>query len=246
MSLVSITSSSIDENDSPWCIRVSISQRSSTSVAIGTPVPCPPGKRNANADVHSLRRVSLTSRPMRSPGVGNGRAMRAFEHLAAACLGYEGARRVRVSSPGSVRFSPPCASSPLREARTGAIMPTSSHVGSMDTHGRGPVSAAISRAVVRLFSDHTGRGPTKARTTIDGDLVVVLLHDSMTHAEKTLVQAGKHAEVLQIRRTFQETMRPSLVEAVEGLTERTVVTFMSPNDIEPDAAAEIFVLDRAV
>ena len=127
-------------------------------------------------------------------------------------------------------------------------MPTSSHVGSTadDGHGRGPVSAAISRAVVRLFSDHTGRGPTKARTTIDGELVVVLLHDSMTHAEKTLVQAGKHAEVLQIRRTFQETMRPSLVEAVEGLTERTVVTFMSANDIEPDAAAEIFVMDRAV
>jgi uncharacterized protein YbcI len=125
-------------------------------------------------------------------------------------------------------------------------MPTSSPVGSMDAHGRGPVSAAISRAVVRLFSDHTGRGPTKARTTIDGELVVVLLHDSMTHAEKTLVQAGKHAEVLQIRRTFQETMRPSLIDAVEDLTERTVVTFMSANDIEPDAAAEIFVLDRAV
>ena len=40
-------------------------------------------------------------------------------------------------------------------------------------------------------------------------------------------------------------MRPSLVEAVEGLTERTVVTFMSANDIDPDAAAEIFVMDRA-
>jgi len=41
-------------------------------------------------------------------------------------------------------------------------------------------------------------------------------------------------------------MRPSLVEAVEGLTERNVVTFMSTNAIDPDAAAEIFVLDRAV
>src|SRR3954464_4322880 len=123
-------------------------------------------------------------------------------------------------------------------------MPTSSPVGSMDAPGRGPVSAAISRAVVRLFSEHTGRGPTKARTTIDGDLVVVLLHDSMTRAEKTLVPAGKPAEVLRIRRTFQETMRPSLIEAVEGLTERTVLSFMSANDVDPDAAAEIFVMDR--
>jgi uncharacterized protein YbcI len=124
-------------------------------------------------------------------------------------------------------------------------MPTSSH--ERDGHlGRGALSAGISRAVVGLFSQHTGRGPTKARTTIDAELIVVLLHDSMTHAEKTLVQAGKHSEVLQIRRTFQETMRPSLIEAVEGLTDRTVVSFMSANDIDPDAAAEIFLMDRAV
>jgi uncharacterized protein YbcI len=127
-------------------------------------------------------------------------------------------------------------------------MPTSSHEGpaANDGDGRGLLSAGISRAVVGLFSQHTGRGPTKARTTIDAELIVVLLHDSMTRGEKTLVRAGRHAEVLQMRRTFQETMRPSLVEAVEGLTDRRVVSFMSANDIDPDAAAEIFVLDRAV
>jgi uncharacterized protein YbcI len=112
--------------------------------------------------------------------------------------------------------------------------------------GRGPISAAISRAVVHLFSERTGRGPTKARTTIDAELIVVLLHESMTRAEKTLVQAGKHDEVLRIRRTFQETMQPDLVSAVEDLTERTVVSFMSANAIDPDAAAEIFVMDRAL
>ena len=128
-------------------------------------------------------------------------------------------------------------------------MPTSSHEGPAATgghHGRGALSAGISRAVVGLFLEHTGRGPTKARTTIDADLIVVLLHDSMTHAEKTLVRAGRQAEVLHMRRTFQETMRPSLVAAVEGLTDRTVVSFMSANAIDPDAAAEIFVMDRAV
>ena len=128
-------------------------------------------------------------------------------------------------------------------------MPTSSHDGPAAEdghHGRGPLGAGISRAVVGLFLEHTGRGPTRARTTIDGELIVVLLHDGMTHGEKSLVRAGRHAEVLQMRRTFQETMKPSLVKAVEGLTERTVVSFMSANDVDPDAAAEIFVMDRAV
>ena len=69
--------------------------------------------------------------------------------------------------------------------------------------------AGISRAVVGLFSEHTGRGPTKARTTIDGELIVVLLHDSMTHAEKTLVRAGRPAEVLLMRRTFRRPCDPA-------------------------------------
>ncbi len=125
-------------------------------------------------------------------------------------------------------------------------MPTPSHEGSAVEDGHGRLSAAISRAVVRLFAEQTGRGPTKARTTIDAELIVVLLHDTMTRAEKTLVQAGRTDEVLRLRRTFQETLRPALVDAVEGLTERRVVSFMSANDTRPDAAAEIFVMDRAL
>jgi uncharacterized protein YbcI len=115
-----------------------------------------------------------------------------------------------------------------------------------DGAARGQLGAEISSAVVHLFSKHTGRGPTKARTTLDADLVVVLLQDNMTKGEKSLVHAGRAAEVLQIRRTFQETMRPELVGAVERLTKRNVVSFMSANDIDPDAAAEIFLLDRAL
>jgi hypothetical protein len=41
-------------------------------------------------------------------------------------------------------------------------------------------------------------------------------------------------------------MRPELVGAVERLTKRNVVSFMSANDIGPDAAAEIFLLDDTI
>jgi uncharacterized protein YbcI len=114
-----------------------------------------------------------------------------------------------------------------------------------DGAARGQLSAAISSAVVHLFSKHTGRGPAKARTSLDADLVVVLLQNNMTKGERSLVHAGKADEVLKIRRTFQETMRPELVEAVERLTKRNVVSFLSANDIDPDTATEIFLLDHA-
>jgi uncharacterized protein YbcI len=110
----------------------------------------------------------------------------------------------------------------------------------------GQLAAAISNAVVHIFSEHTGRGPTKARTTVDGELVVVVLRESMTQGERALVRGGKTAEVLQLRRAFQDTMSGDLVAVVEGLTERTVQAFMSANHIDPDAAAEIFLLDGEV
>jgi uncharacterized protein YbcI len=112
-----------------------------------------------------------------------------------------------------------------------------------DASDRGQLAASISSAVVHLFTEHTGRGPTRARTTIDGDLVVVILQDGLTKAERTLVRAGKREEVLLLRRAFQDTMSVELIAAVERLTRRSVQAFMSANHTEADAAAEIFLLD---
>jgi uncharacterized protein YbcI len=123
-------------------------------------------------------------------------------------------------------------------------MPAPSSVGSSRDDGR--LAAAISTAVVHVFSEYTGRGPTRARTTIDGETVIVILQDSMTKAERSLVDAGKDAEVLQLRRSFQETMSADLIAVVERLTESNVQAFMSANHIAPDTAAEIFLLDSKV
>ena len=108
--------------------------------------------------------------------------------------------------------------------------------------GNGPLTAAISNAVVGLLREFTGRGPTQARTTIGSDTVVVTLRDSLTKAERTLALRGQAIEVLAMRRAFQETMREDLIAAVERLTHRTVEAFLSDNLYEPDVAVEIFLL----
>jgi len=68
------------------------------------------------------------------------------------------------------------------------------------------------------------------------------MEDTFTKAERSLIADGKHAEVLQTRHSFQLTMRGDMIGAVEEITGRTVVAFMSDNHIEPDLACEIFVL----
>jgi len=106
----------------------------------------------------------------------------------------------------------------------------------------GTVSAAVSNAVVGLVRQYTGRGPTKARTSISRDLVSVVMADTLTKAERRLADDGKADLVLQIRHEFQKTMREDLVAAVETITQREVVAFMSDNHIDPDMAVESFVL----
>src|SRR5215207_7124578 len=107
----------------------------------------------------------------------------------------------------------------------------------------GHLSAAISNAVVQCTRDYTGRGPTKARTTIGNDMIVTRLEDTLTRGERSLADSGKGDMVLDIRRCFQTTMRDELVAEIEKLTGRKVIAFMSDNHIEPDMGVEIFVLE---
>jgi uncharacterized protein YbcI len=105
--------------------------------------------------------------------------------------------------------------------------------------------AAISKHVVRLFSEYTGRGPTRARTLISDNVIVCITNDAMTKGERRLVADGEAEAVRSIRRKFQSTMREDLVSGIELLTGRTVVSFMSDHDAYGDYAAEVFVLDAA-
>jgi uncharacterized protein YbcI len=115
----------------------------------------------------------------------------------------------------------------------------------MNQQREGPLSAnaEISDAAVRLLSEYTGRGPTRSRTTIDHDTVMIMLGDTLTRGERKLVDAGRGERVLQLRHDFQLTMRDDLVAAVEAATDRKVVAFMSQNHIDPDLAVEVFALE---
>jgi uncharacterized protein YbcI len=100
----------------------------------------------------------------------------------------------------------------------------------------------ISNMAVQVMREYTGRGPTQARTTINHQIVVILMRDTLLKAEKSLVAAGEANAVLDTRHKFQKTMEDELVGGVERITGRKVVAFMSDNHIDPDLAAEVFVM----
>ena len=91
--------------------------------------------------------------------------------------------------------------------------------------------------------EYTGCGPTKARTTIRDNVVLVMLEQTLTKGEEVLVETGRRENVLALRREYQEAMRDEVSAEVAALTSRRVVAMMSANHLGPDLAAEIYVLD---
>jgi len=104
-------------------------------------------------------------------------------------------------------------------------------------------AARISNSVVQLLSAYTGRGPTQAWTSIDQDLVSVVLRDSLTRGERSLVANGETELVLGMRKAYQGTMGRDLTAAVEQHTGRRVIAFLSANHVDPDIGIESFVLE---
>ncbi|MGZ4194221.1 MAG: Na-translocating system protein MpsC family protein [Solirubrobacteraceae bacterium] len=103
--------------------------------------------------------------------------------------------------------------------------------------------AAISHAVVGLLREYTGRGPMTSRTSIRDNVVLVMLEQTLTKGERSLVSKGRADKVIEIRHEFQEAMREDCMANVAELTGREVVAMLSANHVNPDLGAEIFVLD---
>jgi uncharacterized protein YbcI len=102
--------------------------------------------------------------------------------------------------------------------------------------------AAISNAIVKIFSESYGRGPTKAKTYAFDDYLLCVLEDILTTVERTLVEKGEEALVRAVRLRFQEMESERFTSAVEELLGRPVIAYHSQVTFHPDVGFEMFVL----
>ena len=111
------------------------------------------------------------------------------------------------------------------------------------TQTHGDLVTAISKGMVVLLKEFYGRGPTRAKTYYEDDLVVCLLRGGYSRVEQTLLEGGRGASVISQRMEFQELMRERFVAVIEEATGRRVIGFMSGNQQDPDIMCEVFILD---
>jgi uncharacterized protein YbcI len=116
--------------------------------------------------------------------------------------------------------------------------------GVSDIAGRalGDVRAEIASQIVQLQREYYGKGPTKARAYVVEDLVAVVLEETFTKAERTLVERGERDAIQQIRRRFQQQMADEFKAIVEQATGRSVRAFLSETNLEADVSVELFLL----
>jgi uncharacterized protein YbcI len=102
---------------------------------------------------------------------------------------------------------------------------------------------AVSNAMVKLYKELFGRGPTMARTNYAGpDVLICTLQDSLTPAERNLVGMGEHQRLRDIRMFFQHAAEDEFRRAVEQATGRRVWAFVSGIDTVNDVSSEVFYL----
>ena len=112
-----------------------------------------------------------------------------------------------------------------------------------DRHGQQQL-AVLSNAMVRLYKEQFGRGPTKARSVYAGrDTLLCTLENSFTPAEATLVRMGEHQRLRDTRMFFQYATDKQFIETVEKITGRKVRAFVSGVDVEQDLSSELFYLE---
>lgn len=110
----------------------------------------------------------------------------------------------------------------------------------------GPLHAALANEIGRLVADFTGRGATKSRAFVYQDVVVCLLEDGATKAERSLTAVGREELVRAQRDVLHRAMETQLVACVERLTTRTVRSFLSGISTRGDSTVEVFVLDPVI
>jgi uncharacterized protein YbcI len=109
----------------------------------------------------------------------------------------------------------------------------------------GATLSGISTGLVRVYRDRYGKGPTSAKTHVFGDMVICLLGNIFTPAERTLIDAGRLETVERARSEATKAMRDDLEAVVQRFMGRPVIAHLSQIHTDPDLVAEVFVLGKS-
>jgi uncharacterized protein YbcI len=103
----------------------------------------------------------------------------------------------------------------------------------------------ISSGMAQMQKEAFGKGPTSTKSYLFDDMLLIVMRDGLTVAEQTMLSFGQADLVRNFRQQFENEMTSRIVEMIEGLARRKVLTYQSQIMFNPDVVVEMFVFDRA-
>jgi uncharacterized protein YbcI len=101
----------------------------------------------------------------------------------------------------------------------------------------------VTDAMVALHMRYHHREPLTAKTLLlGGDLLACVLEGVYTDIEKTMIELQRSTIVQETRSAFQNAMQHKFIAAVERLSGRSVLAFISNHHVGPDVEIELFML----
>jgi uncharacterized protein YbcI len=102
---------------------------------------------------------------------------------------------------------------------------------------------AVTAAMVAMHERYHHRVPVTAKTLLLGDEVLIcVLSGVYSDVEKTMIELQRGTLVQQVRSAFQVAMEHKFIAAVERLSGREVLAFVSDQHVGPDIEIELFML----
>jgi len=123
-------------------------------------------------------------------------------------------------------------------------VPTDQTTSEIDAAAQHRQLADISDAMIRVYTEQFGASPDRAHSHYVGlDAIACFLRGTLTPAERRLTTLDEHQRLRDMRMLFQYTAEDEFRLAVEDITGRTVIAFISGIDTKSDIASEIFMLE---
>jgi uncharacterized protein YbcI len=102
---------------------------------------------------------------------------------------------------------------------------------------------AVTDAMVALHERYHNRKPVTAKTLMLGDdLLACVMGGVYTDVEKTMIELQRTPIVQETRSAFQNATQQKFIAAIERLTGRGVLAFISNHHVGPDMEIELFLL----
>jgi uncharacterized protein YbcI len=104
----------------------------------------------------------------------------------------------------------------------------------------------LSSSMAAIQRQAFGKGPISTKSYMFDDMLLIVMREGLTQAEQTMLDFGRHDLVREFRQEFENEMTRRIIDMVEGLTERKVLTYQSQIMFDPHVVVEMFVFDRSM